>query len=283
MTSDATGRGWIRRILRPFRAGPEDREDLLQLLREARRRGLMDVKALTMMEGVLGVSDLRVRDIMIPRARMVVIRRDAAFDELLPVVVRSAHSRFPVIAEERSEVVGILLAKDLLAYCGEAARLRRFNVRDILRTAVFVPESKRLNVLLDEFRASRNHMAIVVDEYGNAAGLVTIEDVLEQIVGEIEDEHDLEDEDTIYRRDEGDYTLKAHTPVEDFNEYFHADLADDEFDTIGGLVTKALGHLPKRGEEVRLGRFHFKVLRADSRRVRLLGLEVLPETPAEKD
>ncbi len=281
MSGDSGPRAWLKRLSAVFEGMPESREELLRILREACRRGLMDGDALTMMEGVLGVSDLRVRDIMIPRAHMVVIRREADLDELLPVVVESAHSRFPVIAEDRSEVVGILLAKDLLAYCADSARRRRFNVRDILRSAVFVPESKRLNVLLNEFRSGRNHMAIVVDEYGNAAGLVTIEDVLEQIVGEIEDEHDLDEEDTIYRRDEGDYTLKAQTPVEDFNEYFHADLSDDEFDTVGGLVTKALGHMPKRGEEVTLGRFRFKVLRADSRRVRLLGLRLLPDPSAD--
>jgi magnesium and cobalt transporter len=266
---------WIKKLLRSISSEPENREQLIELLRDAKQRALLDTKALSMMEGVLQVSEMRVRDIMIPRANMAVVERDAPLEQILPIVIDSAHSRFPVIDDDRSEVVGILLAKDLLAYSLESER--RFDIRDLLRAAVFVPESKRLNVLLDEFRASRNHMAIVVDEYGAAAGLVTIEDVLEQIVGEIEDEHDIEEGTSILKRSETEFTAKAFTSIEDFNEYFGADFDDDEFDTIAGLVSKALGHLPKRGENVDIDRFRFRVLRADSRRIHLLSIRLLPQ------
>ncbi len=259
---------------------PESQEELIQILQQARKRHLMDGEALSMMEGVLQVSELRVRDIMIPRARMVVVERDRPLDDILPVIIESAHSRFPVIGDDRSEVVGILLAKDLLQFCGSNAR--RFNMRDILRSAVFVPESKRLNVLLKEFRRSRNHMAIVVDEYGAAAGLITIEDVLEQIVGEIEDEYDFDEGAYILRRGKDRYTAKAHTTIEDFNEFFGTDFEGGDYDTIGGMVIGKLGHLPKRGESVEIGGFRFTVVRADSRKIRLLNIEKLPvEAAAE--
>jgi magnesium and cobalt transporter len=280
-STDAPARRvWIKKLIRLVGGEPQNREQLLELLKEARQRAVLDLDALSMIEGVLQVADLRVRDIMIPRAQMVVIGRGDGLERVLPVAIESAHSRFPVIGEDRAEVVGLLLAKDLLAYCGGEEEQRRFSVRDVLRPAVFVPESKRLNVLLKEFRSSRNHMAIVVDEYGNAAGLVTIEDVLEQIVGEIEDEYDFDEGAPIFKRSEAEYTLKAHTTVEEFNEHFGTDWSDQEFDTVAGLVINALGHLPKRGETVDLGRYRFKVLRADSRRVHLLGLRRLPE-PAD--
>jgi magnesium and cobalt transporter len=261
---------WIERLSRVLMVEPKDREQLVGLLQNARDRALLDTEALTMIEGVLQVSELRVRDIMIPRAQMVVVGRDEPLDKVLPVIIDSAHSRFPVIGDDRSEVVGILLAKDLLAYLTPDQSAPRFNMREVLRSAVFVPESKRLNVLLKEFRSSRNHMAIVVDEYGAAAGLVTIEDVLEQIVGEIEDEHDFDEGAPIHRRSRTEYTVKAHTEIEDFNEYFACDLPEGSYDTVAGLVTNALGHLPKTGEAVDIAQFHFKVLRADSRRIRLL-------------
>ncbi len=267
-------KSWRRKIARLFSSEPENREQLVELLRGAKQRALFDTKALSMIEGVLQVSDMRVRDIMIPRANMVVVERDAPLEEILPIAIDSAHSRFPVIDDDRSEVVGILLAKDLLAYCGETRR--RFDIRDLLRAAVFVPESKRLNVLLDEFRSSRNHMAIVIDEYGAAAGLVTIEDVLEQIVGEIEDEHDFDEGTEILKRSDVEYTVKAVTPIDEFNEYFGVSFDDDEFDTVAGLVVRALGHVPKRGETVEIDRFRFRVLRADSRRVHLLSIRLLP-------
>lgn len=252
---------------------PRTKDELVTLLQDAKERALFDSEALNMLEGVLQVSDLQVRDIMIPRAQAVVVERDAPLDAILPVVIASAHSRFPVIGEDRAEVIGIMLAKDLLQYCGKNAP--RFNIRDVLRSAVFVPESKRLNVLLKEFRVSRNHMAIVVDEYGAAAGLVTIEDVLEQIVGEIEDEHDFDEDAFILQRDQSHFTAKAHTSIDEFNEYFGTRFKDDGFDTIGGLVTHAIGHLPKRGEKTVLGGFRFTVVRSDSRKIRLLNVERL--------
>ena len=250
---------------------PETKEQLVDLLRQAKNRALFDTDALSMMEGVLQVSDLQVRDIMIPRAQMVVIDKDCALKDILPIAVSSAHSRFPVIGEDRAEVIGTLLAKDLLQFFGDSAG--KFRLREILRSAVFVPESKRLDVLLKEFRASRNHMAIVVDEYGAAAGLVTIEDVLEQIVGEIEDEYDFDEGAFIMRRSENQYTAKAHTTLDDFNEYFNTDYDDDDYDTIGGLVLSALGHMPKRGETVIVDGFRFAILGADSRKIRLLNIE----------
>jgi magnesium and cobalt transporter len=268
---------WLERLFPGVVGEPQDRKDLIALLKQAKERALFDTEALAMIEGVLQVSDLQVRDIMIPRAQMVVVGRDHELNQVLPVVTESAHSRFPVIDDDRAEVVGILLAKDLLQYCGDNAP--RFKLRDILRSAVFVPESKRLNVLLREFRASRNHMAIVVDEYGSAAGLVTIEDVLEQIVGEIEDEYDFDEGAFILKRGSNNYTVKAHTTIEEFNEYFGSAFDDTDFDTIGGLTVNALGHLPSRGESVEVGGFRFSVVRADSRKVRLLHVERVEQEP----
>jgi magnesium and cobalt transporter len=252
---------------------------LLALLQDAKQRALLDTDALSMIEGVLQVSELRVRDIMIPRAEMVYIRRDDPLERVLEIAVKSAHSRFPVTGDDKGEVVGVLLAKDLLGFCVEGVR-RPFNIRELLRPTVFVPESKRLNVLLKEFRASRNHMAVVVDEYGNAAGLVTIEDVLEQIVGDIDDEHDYDEAAEIFKRGANEWSAKARAPIEDVNDYFGTDFSDDEFDTIGGLVVNALGHLPKRGESVEIGALRFKVLRADSRRVHLLSIERIEDPDA---
>lgn len=266
-------RGWWQRLIPGLSGEPRNKQEIIELLQGARDRALFDSEALTMLEGVLQVSDLRVRDITIPRAQTAVVNRDDPLETILPLVIDSAHSRFPVIGEDRAEVVGILLAKDLLQYCRENAP--RFELRDILRPAVFVPESKRLNVLLKEFRVSRNHMAIVVDEYGAAAGLVTIEDVLEQIVGEIEDEYDFDEDAFILQRDNNHFTAKAHTDIDEFNEYFGTEFADDDFDTIGGLVTHAIGHLPKRGEKVVLDDFCFTVVSSDSRKIRLLNVERL--------
>jgi magnesium and cobalt transporter len=284
MTSDRSRPGsgpkrWLDRLIGLLGHEPRDLEQLRSLLRDAKKRSLFDADALGMMEGVLEVAELRVRDIMIPRAQTVVVGRDDLLEDVLRVVIASGHSRFPVIGEDRGEVVGLLLAKDLLQYCGE--RAAAFDMREVLRSAVYVPESKRLNVLLRELRASRTHMAIVVDEYGDAAGLVTIEDVLEQIVGEIEDEHDFDEGAFILRRSETDYTLKAHTTIEEFNEHFGSTLDDRDFDTVGGLVTAALGRMPKRGETVQIANFRFEVVRADSRRVQLLKLKVLPVAPPD--
>lgn len=259
---------WLERLTRAFAGEPQDREQLLETLREAQQRNLFDNYALAMMEGVFAVMDEQVRDVMVPRSQMVVVERDATLPEILEIVTPSGHSRFPVIGDSRDEVVGILLAKDLLQYAVNANE--QFDLQDIIRPPVFIPESKRLNTLLKEFRTSRNHMAIVVDEYGGVAGLVTIEDVLEQIVGEIDDEHDTEEDPNI--RPDGDerYFVKALTEIEEFNDYFRADFDDEEFDTIGGLILGHLGHMPKRGEEVDIGDFHFTVLGADSRRLHRL-------------
>ena len=270
---------WLDTLKNLFNREPQNREDLLDTLQLARDQALIDMDAQSMIEGVLAVSDLRVRDIMIPRAEMAVIGRDDSLEQVLPVVIDSAHSRFPVIGEDRAEVVGIMLAKDLLQYCGENAK--KFNIRDVVRKAIFVPESKRLNVLLKDFRTNRNHMAIVIDEYGTAAGLVTIEDVLEQIVGEIEDEHDFDDDVMILQRSEHEFTIKAQLDIDDFNDRFETDFSDEEFDTIGGIVTKAFGHLPKSGETVVIDRFEFRVIRADSRKIRLLAVRLEPETDDE--
>ena len=250
---------------------PADREQLTQLLRSAYRKNLLDADALSIIEGAMTVSEMQVRDIMIPRAQMDVIDINEPIEQFIPVVISTAHSRFPVIGENRDDVIGVLLAKDLLRhYAGE----EEFNVREMLRPAIFVPESKRLNVLLREFRASRNHMAIVVDEYGGVAGLVTIEDVLEQIVGEIEDEYDFDEaSDNIILESSGRYRVKALTQIADFNAAFGTEFPDEDFDTVGGLVIAHLGRLPKRGESIALESLRFQVLRADSRRVYTLIVE----------
>jgi magnesium and cobalt transporter len=250
---------------------PEDREELLELLHGAFERKLLDADALSMIEGVLQVSDMTVRDIMIPRAQMDVVSIDDEPADMIPLVLETKHSRFPVVGENKDDVVGILLAKELLNYY---ANPEGFDLHDTLRPAVFVPESKRLNVLLRDFRSNRNHIAIVVDEYGGVSGLVTIEDVLEQIVGDIEDEYDFdESEDNIIPEAHGRHRVKAQTEIGDFNAHFGTDFADDEFDTVGGLVLQAFGRLPKRGEATTIGDFRFRVVRADSRRLYTLQVE----------
>ena len=253
---------------------PEDREQLIQLLHSAYERDLLDSEALSMIEGVLQVSEMQVRDIMVPRAQMDVVDIGETPDKFIPTVISTAHSRFPVIDRERDNVLGILLAKDLLHYyAGE----EEFEVREMLRPAVFVPESKRLNVLLREFRANRNHMAIVVDEYGGVAGLVTIEDVLEQIVGEIEDEYDLDEtEDNIVQEGPNRWRVKAPAEIASFNEALGTTFSDEDFDTVGGLVLHRFGRLPKRGESITLEGLRFTVLRADSRRLHLLSVQKAP-------
>ncbi len=258
---------------------PEDREQLVTLLHGAYENSLMDADSLAMIEGVLQVSEMQVRDIMIPRSQMDVIDITDPPEKFIPHVIETAHSRFPVIEDDKNDVIGILLAKDLLRYyAGED-----FEVRDMLRPAVFIPESKRLNILLKEFRSNRNHIAIVVDEYGGVAGMVTIEDVLEQIVGDIEDEYDYdEDEDNIIQNADGQYRVKALTEIADFNEVIGTDLIDEEFSTIGGLVVHQFGRLPKRDDEIMLGGLRFRVLRADSRRLHTVMVEVLSKE-AESD
>ena len=239
------------------------------MLRAAERSGLVNADALGMIEGALAVADLQVRDIMIPRSGMVVVERGKTPEEFIATVIESGHSRFPVIGENRDDVEGILLAKDLLGYFAHG-RERGFDLRDAMRPASFVPESKRLNVLLREFRTSRNHMAVVVDEWGGVAGLVTIEDVLEQIVGEIDDEHDVEEEEGFVKQVKpGEFVVKALMPVPDFNRQFGAAFDEEEFDTVGGIVVKGFGYLPERGEELAVDGLRISVLRADQRRVHL--------------
>jgi magnesium and cobalt transporter len=246
---------------------PEDREQLLQLLRNAHERNLMDADALSIIEGALAVSEMQVRDIMVPRAQMDVISVAEPPEKLVDFVLETAHSRFPAFGENKDDVIGILLAKDLLRYFAG----KEFDLRDSLRPAVFIPESKRLNVLLREFRASHNHMAIVVDEYGGVAGLVTIEDVLEQIVGDIEDEYDFDEAaDNIVLDNAGHYRVKAATEIADFNTAFGTNFSDEDYDTVGGLVIHQLGRLPKRNEVVVADGLRLQVLRADSRRVHTL-------------
>lgn len=272
MSEDRTGqpKNWLDKITQVFSDEPRSREDLLTDLRQATDENLLDNEALTIMEGAMQVSDMQVRDVMIPRSQMVVVEADQTAKEFLPVVISSAHSRFPVIGETPDEVMGILLAKDLLPLILEG-NLDQFDLKAKLRQVTYIPESKRLNILLKEFQVTRNHMAIVMDEYGGVSGLITIEDVLEQIVGEIEDEHDSEeDESNIKLFDDNAYIVKALTEVEDFNEYFDVGFSEEEFDTIGGIVTQKFGHLPKKDEEVQIDGFHFKILSADTRRIRLL-------------
>lgn len=252
---------------------PHTRRELIELLRDAQTRDLLDRDALDMIEGVLQVSEMQVRDIMVPRAQMDVVDKNSPPESYLPMVIETAHSRFPMIDGDKDKVAGILLAKDLLRYFDEKSSddSAYFDIDDILRPAVFIPESKRLNVLLREFRINRNHMAIVVDEYGGVSGLVTIEDVLEQIVGEIADEHDIEAEDVmIMPRRGGEVIVKALAPIEDFNAHFGTTFSDEDLDTIGGLVMTTMGRLPERGEKIDIGNFRFEILRADSRRIHLL-------------
>jgi magnesium and cobalt transporter len=249
---------------------PEDREQLIELLHSAFERRLLDAEALSMIEGVLQVSETQVRDVMIPRSQMDMIDVAESPEKFIPFVIETAHSRFPVFEDNRDNVIGILLAKDLLRFYAE----EEFNVREMLRPAVFVPEAKRLNVLLKEFRANRNHIAIVVDEYGGVSGLVTIEDVIEQIVGDIEDEYDFDEtEDNILVDRSGRYRVKAVTEIADFNNHFGTRFADDDYDTVGGLVVGRFGRLPKRGDTIVVDGFTFQVLRADSRKVHSLLVE----------
>ena len=282
---NATGR-WLKKIAQGFVGEPQDRTELVALLRQASQRGLVEADALSMLEGVLEVGDLQVRDIMIPRAQMVFVRRDDPFAKLLPVVVESGHSRFPVMDEDRDDIVGILLAKDLLRLYSSDVR-ERFDIREYMRPVVFVPESKRLNVLLKEFRRNRNHMALVVDEYGGVSGLVTIEDVIEQIVGEIDDEFDVEDDHNIRKEAERQFTVRGVTRIDEFNEYFGAHLSEEEgFDTVAGLLMKEFGRLPRRGDAATIDGFEFRVTRADRRRIDALRVvppqDVIPPEAEER-
>ena len=268
--AEAEKPNWLERLSHFLLREPDDREQLIELLHASFEKSLLDADALAMIEGVLQVSETQVRDVMIPRSQMDVIDITQTPEEFIPFVIETAHSRFPVIDDDKNDIIGILLAKDLLRYyAGED-----FDVRDMLRPAVFIPESKRLNVLLKEFRSNRNHIAIVVDEYGGVAGMITIEDVLEQIVGDIEDEYDFDEtEDNIIRDTQGKYRVKALTEIADFNEVLGTEFSDEEFSTIGGLVVSQFGHLPKRGESITFNNLKFTTLRADSRRLHSVLIE----------
>lgn len=261
-------RSWLERLGAMLTHEPQNRDQLMEVLREAEQNNILSAEMLGMIERILQVSEMQVRDVMVPKAQMITIEKDSTLDDLLPIMIESGHSRFPV-KDSNGDIVGMLLAKDVIPFF--FAEKDGFEIAKAMRQTIFTPQSKRLDILLREFRVNRNHMAIVLDEYGHVAGLVTIEDVLEQIVGEIEDEYDY-DEDDIYIKKiaEDVYIVKAQTPIDEFNEYYNTDFSDEEFDTIGGILLQQFGHLPKRGENIKLQNFRFKVLHSDNRRIYLL-------------
>lgn len=266
---EESSKSWLEKISQVLTGEPRNRGELVEILREASERDLLDSHSLGMIEGILEVPELRTRDIMIPRPQMITLSSNQSLEDILPIVLQSGHSRFPVMGENVDEIQGLLLAKDLLGYAFSQEK-RDFNLKDVLRSAHFIPESKRLDSLLQEFRENRSHMAIVVDEYGGVTGLVTIEDVIEQIIGDIEDEYDPEEQVSIKQRPDGSYTVSALSSLEDFNEMFETEIYAKDVETVGGFITRKFGHLPQRGETIELDDFTFKVLRADSRRIKLL-------------
>lgn len=276
-------RNFFQKVQDLFSSEPQDRQQLVDVLRTAKDDELIKPDSLAMMEGVLQVAEMQVRDIMIPRSQMSAIHEDTNIKDILKFVIETGHSRYPVFGENRDDIEGILLAKELLTYAFEHdGEMQQFDIKEVLRPAYIIPESKRLDVLLTDFRSNRNHMAVVVDEYGGVSGLITIEDVLEQIVGEIEDEFDIdEEENNIKEHTNGEFTIKAHTEIEDFNERLGAEFSDDEFDTIGGLIVNKFGHMPERDESVVMGEYKFTVINADQRRVNLL--RVTPLESVELD
>jgi len=259
---------WLQRLHEKLLFKAKNREQFLRMMRKAKENLLIDDATLAMLEGVIQISDMQTRDIMIPRSQLITLKAGDTLETALPIVIQSGHSRLPVVGDDPNEIVGILIVKDLIPYLYK--KQKSFKLRDVLRPVHFIPESKRLSILLQEFKLNHQHMAIVVDEYGNIAGLITIEDILEQIVGDIEDEHDFDDENFIKKHSETTYIVKAITPIDEFNHYFKAELDDEESGTIGGIVLKAFGHLPKVGENIIYEGFRFKVLHADNRRIRLL-------------
>lgn len=269
-------RTWFERLSNLLIREPQDRDQLVEVLRDAEERDILSAEMLSMIESVLHVSEMQVRDVMVPKSKMIVITENASLEATLPIIIDSAHSRFPVMDETGNDVEGILLAKDLLKYFFNQSET--VDIKNFLRPAVFVPQSKRLDILLREFRINRNHMAIVIDEYGHVAGLVTIEDVLEQIVGDIEDEYDIDEDIEIKQQENGTYTVKASLTIEEFNQYFGTHFSDQEFDTIGGLVLKGFGYMPKRGEKIIIDAYVFKVLHSDSRRIYLLRVKPLSKS-----
>ncbi len=272
-TNESGDKSWLEKIANAFSTEPKTRDDVVDVLKSAKDNDIIDDEALSIIEGAMEVCDLQVHEAMVPRSQMVVIKASATPQEFIPALIQSGHSRFPVIGDTVDDIKGILLAKDLLSLVLDRDQLENFDISRLLRPANFVPESKRLNVLLKEFREKRYHMAVVIDEYGGVSGLITIEDVLEEIVGDIEDETD-EDDTFIKQIGDNDYIIKALTPIEEFNEHFDSQLSDEEFDTIGGLVMHNLGHVPMRGEATLVDHFQFKVLNADNRRIHLLRMSV---------
>jgi magnesium and cobalt transporter len=274
--NDSGEKSWIERFAVLFSSEPRNRKDLQAVLAVAVENEIIDRDACSIMEGAMEVSDMQARDIMIPRTQMEVIKAECSLEEILPQIVNTAHSRYPVVGESLDDICGILLVKDLLPQILNKDQ-SEFRIRELLRPTVVVPESKRLNVLLREFRENRNHMAIVIDEYGGVAGLVTIEDVLEEIVGDIEDETDTEADHFIRKISDDNFFIKALTPIEDFNEYFGSQFSDDDFDTIGGLVIQALGHMPARNETATIDKFEFQVINADQRKIHSLRMRPLQD------
>lgn len=277
---DPRPKSWIDKIAQVFSDEPTDTKSLLELVRNAEADQVLDADALSIIEGALQVSSMQVRDIMIPRSQVITVPADLAAVEIIELITKASHSRFPVIGDNVDSVLGILLAKDLLPLALNNAA-EKFQIKDVIRPATFVPESKRLNVLLREFRETRQHMAIVIDEYGSVCGAVTIEDVLEQIVGEIEDEYDVDDDSYIKKFDEENYIVKALTPVDEFNDYFATAFSDQEFITVGGLVLQQFGHIPERGETITIGKFLITVLNADSRQIKLIKVKSTKEPDQE--
>lgn len=275
-------RSWLERLSTLLAREPQNRDQLMDVLRDAEERDVLSSEMLGMIERILQVSEMQVREVMVPKAKMVMIEKDSELEELIQIVIESGHSRFPVVDPAGGSIIGVLLAKDILRFSYHKDKdAGEFNISNIIRPTVFTPQSKRLDILLREFRVNRNHLAIVLDEYGHVAGLVTIEDVLEQIVGEIEDEYDFEEDDIYIKKHADDsYIVKAQTPIDEFNEYFNSDFSDEEFDTIGGIVLQHFGHLPKRGETVKLQNYRFKVLHSDNRRIYLLEVKM---TKKKKD
>ncbi len=270
-------KSWLEKLSMAFINEPTSRDELISLLRSAQQRELLDDEALSIIEGAMTVSKMKTREIMVPRSQVVFVQLDMTPEEFLPLIIDSGHSRFPVLDDGPDKVVGILMAKDLLPLALNRNRIR-FNIRDILRNCTAIPESKPVDILLQDFREKRNHIAVVYDEYANISGIVTIEDVLEQIIGDIEDEYDIHEDDFIKQHTDGSYTVKALTPIEDFNEHFGCHFSDRYVDTVGGVVLGQFGHLPKRDETVVVDGFNFKVLNADSRRIHLLELVLTNET-----
>jgi magnesium and cobalt transporter len=276
-------RSWLERLSAMLAGEPQNREQLMEVLRDAEDRDVLNGEMLGMMERILHVSEMQVREIMVPKATMVMLENNSTLEELLPIVIESGHSRFPVFDPAAGNIIGVLLAKDILKFTTTKER-GEFNMADLIRPPVFTSQSKRLDILLREFRVNRNHLAIVLDEYGHVAGLVTIEDVLEQIVGEIDDEYDFEEDDIYVKKHADDsYIVKAQTPIDEFNEYFNTEFSDEEFDTIGGIVLAHFGHLPKRGESTKIKNYRFKVLHSDNRRIYLLEVKASKKKKEDKN